>query len=122
MVAHATEVLLEDAVFLVSEAGRARCLAEGRKNVHAFVRGVLRIAGSGCAAEIAGFVGTEDTPEAVLRLVWRALTYNPRDGVPGFHLREDDAAVRRDRPLRAAAAVALGPKGAACRRPLAFCS
>lgn len=34
-------VLLTDASFVVREAGRQRVLTEGRKNVHAFVKGVL---------------------------------------------------------------------------------
>lgn len=39
VVAHAAAVTLTDAAFVVQPAGRARVLAEGRKNVHAFVRG-----------------------------------------------------------------------------------
>lgn len=38
---YADEVCLEDVTFKVSEAGRRRVLAEGRKNVHAFVTGTL---------------------------------------------------------------------------------
>jgi hypothetical protein len=38
---YADEVRLRDVVFKVSEAGRRRVLAEGRKNVHAFVIGTL---------------------------------------------------------------------------------
>ena len=39
VVAHDNCVLLEEAVFKVSQAGRARVLREKRKNVHALVRG-----------------------------------------------------------------------------------
>ena len=38
---YADEVLLKDATFKVSEAGRERVLMEGRKNVHAYVIGTL---------------------------------------------------------------------------------
>ena len=42
---HAFVVELLDATFSVSEAGRLRVLATGRKNVHAGVRGTLRYFG-----------------------------------------------------------------------------
>jgi hypothetical protein len=41
---HPRFVLLKDATFTVSEAGRARVLAEGRKNVHAYITGELVVA------------------------------------------------------------------------------
>lgn len=41
VVGHAADVLLMDADFRVSEAGRQRVIREGRKNVHAFVEGEL---------------------------------------------------------------------------------
>lgn len=39
VVAHTNDVLLENATFVVNKKGWERCLREGRKNVHAFVRG-----------------------------------------------------------------------------------
>jgi len=39
VVAHQTAVTIADARFIVRPSGRARVLAEKRKNVHAFVRG-----------------------------------------------------------------------------------
>ena len=39
VVTHADKVLLEDVTFAVQPAGRDRVRREGRKNVHAFVRG-----------------------------------------------------------------------------------
>lgn len=39
VIAHVDEFHLDDAKFIVSEAGRQRVLAERRKNVHAVVRG-----------------------------------------------------------------------------------
>lgn len=47
VVAHCTAVNLYGVQFVVNQAGRARVIREGRKNVHAFVRG-----------ELVGFVGT----------------------------------------------------------------
>jgi hypothetical protein len=45
VVAHANEVILMDATFKVSEAGRQRVLTEKKKNVHAFVVGKFAHAG-----------------------------------------------------------------------------
>lgn len=39
VIAHADEIRLTSATFIVSEAGRQRVLSEKRKNVHAFIRG-----------------------------------------------------------------------------------
>lgn len=39
---HANHLILEQASFVASEAGRQRVLRERRKNVHAFVRGQAR--------------------------------------------------------------------------------
>jgi len=39
VVGHADEVYLRDCEFRVSEAGRQRVLQEGRKNVHAYIKG-----------------------------------------------------------------------------------
>lgn len=44
VVGHARSVLLGDATFSVSEAGRQRVIRERRKNVHAFACGYLRAA------------------------------------------------------------------------------
>lgn len=41
VVGHADELVLRDVTFWVSEAGRARVLREGRKNVHAYAIGRL---------------------------------------------------------------------------------
>lgn len=54
---YADEVLLRDATFKVSGAGRQRVLREGKKNVHAFVMGTL----------------VDDIPDTPTKV-----TYNPR--------------------------------------------
>jgi hypothetical protein len=41
VVLHAHDVLVNDAILVVQEAGRQRVIREKRKNVHAFVRGTL---------------------------------------------------------------------------------
>lgn len=41
VIGHAAAVELADVTFAVSEAGRQRVLRDGRKNVHAFIRGTL---------------------------------------------------------------------------------
>lgn len=42
VIAHAKTVCIEDPKFVVQPAGRERVRREGRKNVHAFVRGTLK--------------------------------------------------------------------------------
>jgi len=44
VIGHAAQVLVRDATFKVSEAGRQRVLRERKKNVHAFVVGELEAA------------------------------------------------------------------------------
>ena len=39
---HATNVVLKDCKFIVSEAGQARVRNEGKKNVHAFIEGYVK--------------------------------------------------------------------------------
>lgn len=41
VIRHANSLHLSNAKFVVRESGRQRVLREGRKNVHAFVRGIL---------------------------------------------------------------------------------
>ena len=60
--AHAPAAFLTDVELVVNQAGRERVIAEGRKNVHAFVRGNLR----------AGIPYAE-----LARLKPVAVTYNP---------------------------------------------
>lgn len=44
VIGHATTLKVENARFVVQEAGRLRVLRTGRKNVHAFVRGEVSVA------------------------------------------------------------------------------
>ena len=55
---HPESLVLRDATFVVQRAGRERVRRERRKNVHAFVRGVL---------------WTGEPPEAA----WQGVAYNP---------------------------------------------
>lgn len=42
VVLHTDMIVLENVIFKVSEAGRQRVLSEGRKNVHARVKGIFK--------------------------------------------------------------------------------
>jgi len=58
--AHAEQVVIHDAQFVVSQAGRARVLRERSKNVHAGVRGTVEL-----------------TEEPLSLQGWTRVTYNP---------------------------------------------
>jgi hypothetical protein len=69
VIGHATAITLEEVTFIVSQPGRARVLATGRKNVHAFASGTIVTA---TWTEECGSGGpTLSTPLG-------AVTYNPR--------------------------------------------
>ena len=70
-VKHAKAMILNDVTFAVQPAGRERVRREGKKNVHAFVRG-----------EPSWIAGVDDsledyTPENLDRQGYRKVTYNP---------------------------------------------
>lgn len=62
VIGHARSVYLHDPRFSVSKAGRERVLREGRKNVHAFMKG--------CLSMVDGFVPFKDRglPSSVLHV------------------------------------------------------
>lgn len=62
VVYHLPEVVLKDASFKVSEAGRQRVIKEGRKNVHAFVVGELIL---------------DNAPRSSYKTLGSPITYNP---------------------------------------------
>jgi len=63
---HSDEIILKDATFIVSKAGRARVIREKRKNVHAYVQGEpLFVRGL-----------TKNTPLPILKFT-NKITYNP---------------------------------------------
>ncbi len=70
VVAHATWAHLTDASFVVSQAGRARVLRQGRKNVHAYVVGNLT--GWGSEEKSAGYVDKKAEDQGSFQVV-----YNP---------------------------------------------
>lgn len=78
-VAHADSLLMRDVDFAVQKAGRQRVIDEGRKNVHAFVRGTLVYADGE-----PGFLA--DDRSAVSRMIdeclWNgySILYNPYEG------------------------------------------
>lgn len=65
---HEDEVFINDPLFVVQPAGRAKVLREQRKNVHAFVRGELK------GFSIGTLVGFDDYED------WNQATYNPYKG------------------------------------------
>jgi hypothetical protein len=82
VIAHVPEIALEWAAFKVSEAGRQRVLREKKKNVHAFVLGIV-------AEPIFGSNAYPDT-----------VTYNPYKYESFVRIRDDRAT-----PVTCAAAV-----------------
>ena len=85
---HADWVLLTGVRFLVSLAGRERAVREGRRNVHARVRGQLQASGLGNSSA-GGFAQAQETsgepaPAPEPRTL-RRVTYNPFR-LPYFHL------------------------------------
>lgn len=52
VVAHTTAVMLQDATFVVREAGRQRVLSTGHKNVHAWVRGRIVCSAWGTSCDL----------------------------------------------------------------------
>lgn len=77
-VKHAKAMILDDVTFAVQPAGRERVRREGRKNVHAFVRGVP-----------AWMAGMEDDLEDytiynMIRQGYKRISYNPHSNVPNF--------------------------------------
>ena len=93
-------VVLRDASFVVSEAGRRRVLREKAKNVHAFVRGELVK-----SYPLDSLPGTADG-EGVApgRGATVPVTYNPYQA--GHFTRLDNGAA-----MRAASLVAVAPQG-----------
>ncbi len=59
------DALLHDVTFKVSEAGRQRCIEQGKRNVHAYAEGILRRLDK---MQYAHFVG------------WTPIRYNPYKG------------------------------------------
>ena len=66
---HARNVVLADCKFIVSEAGQKRVRQEGKKNVHAFVQGLV----------------ADHADEIVTDTDWKHVYYNPYE-VDGFVL------------------------------------
>lgn len=98
---HSPDLALQDARFLVSAAGRARCLRLGKKVVHAYVEGNL----------------VEGPGYALPGLDWPGVRYNPRRGPAYFHTAEgervdraDFVAFLPDRSVRISAAAPHSPE------------
>lgn len=92
VVGHAKALELVEAEFKVSEAGRQRVLRERKKNVHAYIRGIV--------VNVQHFVPLKDRvlhdnvclAPAIRGREWLRVTYNPYT-MDSFQLRRDDADV-----------------------------
>lgn len=90
VIAHSSEVLLQDCVFKVSEAGRQRVLRERKKNVHAGVVGTM----------------TRWSQWPHNELPWVAVIYNP-------YRYSTFVNKRTERPVKTAKLVHMLPEGVA---------
>lgn len=80
LIGHATSIVLEDAIFKVSQKGRERVRRTRQRSVHAVVRGTWVL-------DPAWGVDPKLTARAVARDVCRTyVTYNPFGQVAGFHI------------------------------------
>ena len=84
VVGHVRHACMDDAKFIVQPAGRRRVLKENRKNVHAFVRGVLK--GYGETGLL--FCHHADTQEFI--------TYNPYK-FDTFYTKNDEKPIHKAR-------------------------
>lgn len=91
VIAHAEEVSLEGASFVIQKAGQARTRREGKKCVHAFVRGTLTY-----------YVPLGSDSSIYSSLLPTPITYNPYT--------MDTFQTRDGRPVAKAARVLLGRK------------
>lgn len=92
VVAHADLVCLDDATFEVSEKGRQRVLAQGRKNVHAGISGTLRglvgtLTDYGVMDEIIIHESTE-SQDPIIQGAMTEISYSPFLG-PNFFSLDD---------------------------------
>jgi len=72
-VAHAQTMILNDVRFVVQPAGRERVIREGKKNAHAFVRGILEWVCDDYYTSMDDY-----TEENLRRQAYPLITYNPR--------------------------------------------
>lgn len=71
-VKHAQSMILNDVTFAVQPAGREKVRREGRKNVHAFVRGDMSWVSEDYYQSMDDY-----TEENMRRQAYRQITYNP---------------------------------------------
>jgi len=76
VVDYTKSIMLEGVKFVVQKAGRKRVLKEGRKNVHAFVRGVIH------EPWVDGVTTTEYKSTSVSYNPYRSGNFTDKDGKP----------------------------------------
>jgi hypothetical protein len=87
-VSHARAMILNNVKFAVQPAGRARVLREGRKNVHAFVRGDMT-----WAAGLNDNLG-DYTHANMERQGYRKITYTPYGMFDAFVMRDSGIPIK----------------------------
>lgn len=100
VIAHAHGFLLHDVIFTVSEAGRQRVIEEKKKNVHAFVQGLVTTVfetDSSINAEVFESIGAQSGAGVMV-------SYNPYKG-PNFFIKDNN------KPVDAADKALVTPDG-----------
>ncbi|WP_373527434.1 hypothetical protein [Nostoc sp.] len=98
LLSHAGVCQLTDAVFEVERKGRERAIAQGRKNVHAYVVGILQSLGWEQL--------TDEAVRSLIELGYQRVTYNLHPDHPLFYCKD----MMTYTPVTAAKSVILNDK------------
>lgn len=98
LLSHAGVCQLTDAVFEVERKGRERAIAQGRKNVHAYVVGILQ--------SLEWEQLTNETVRSLIELGYQRVTYNLHPDHPLFYCKD----MMPYTPVTAAKSVILNDK------------
>ena len=77
-------VVLKDCLFVIQPSGRKRCIEQGQRNVHAFVRG-----------ELVGDSNGHLSAEKMIEYGYEEISYNPFDEDKGFFRVSDQSSIYR---------------------------
>ncbi|MBD2458834.1 hypothetical protein H6G80_32850 [Nostoc sp. FACHB-87] len=98
LLTHAGVCILADAVFEVEPKGRERAIRQGRKNVHAYVVGILKL--------LSWDQLSDDAVRSLIESGYQRVTYNLHPDHPQFYCKD----VMTYTPVTAAKAVILNDK------------
>lgn len=110
LLSHAGVCQLTDAVFEVERKGRERAIAQGRKNVHAYVIGILQLLGWDQLTDEA--VRSKTGQASLIELGYQRVTYNLHPDHPLFYCKD----VMPYTPITTAKSVILNDKVALALR------